>query len=94
MLKAFPDNHSLKLAFESGELDLAFGLSNEMAEELKENDFTTYDYPAGYQYYNFLNLERPHLENLEFRKALNFFTKPKRFYSGASRRRNSYRTFL
>lgn len=53
-----------------------------MAEELKENDFTTYDYPAGYQYYNFLNLERPHLENLEFRKALNFLLNREDFIQG------------
>lgn len=71
MIKAFPDTNALKLAYESGELDLAFGLNNEAAKELKNKGFNAYNYSAGYQYYNFLNLDRPNIEILEFREALN-----------------------
>lgn len=70
VIKAFQDVNALKLAYESGEVDLAFGLSNEVATSLKAQGFKALDFSAGYQYYCFLNLNREHINNLHFRKAL------------------------
>lgn len=70
IIKAFKDGNALKLAYESGEVDLAFGLTNDVAVGLKDKGFKALDYNAGYQYYCFLNLKRDHLNDLHFRKAL------------------------
>jgi len=69
-IKAFQDANALRLAYEAGEVDLAFGLSNEVATSLKEKGFKAYDFSAGYQYYCFLNLNKDHIKDIHFRKAL------------------------
>lgn len=70
IIKAFKDGNALKLAYESGEVDLAFGLTNDVALALKDKGFKALDYNAGYQYYCFLNLKKEHISDLHFRKAL------------------------
>lgn len=70
LIKAFQDANALRLAYEGGEVDVAFGLTNDVATSLKKKGFNALDYSAGYQYYCFLNLNRDHIKDIHFRKAL------------------------
>ena len=69
-IKAFKDINSLKLAYESGEVDLAFGLTGEIAKELKDKKKNVIDFDAAYQYYTFLNLENDILKDPAVREAI------------------------
>lgn len=69
-IKAFKDINALKLAFESNEIDLAFGLTGEVAKELKDKKKNVIDFDAAYQYYTFLNLENEILKDEMVRAAI------------------------
>lgn len=70
VIKAFKDVNALKLAMQSDELDLAFGLTGEVAKQLKDDGKNVIDFPAGYQYYTFLNLGNEALSKEGVREAL------------------------
>lgn len=70
VIKAFKDVNALKLAMQSDELDLAFGLTGEVAKQLKDDGKNVIDFPAGYQYYTFLNMGNEALAKDEVREAL------------------------
>lgn len=59
IIKAFKDLNSLKLAFESGELDLVFGITPEMAKQLKDEGKIIEKIDAGYQYFGITKAEMP-----------------------------------
>lgn len=70
-LKVFNDTAAMQLAFESGEIDIMFGLTPDVANTLKGEGFTVKDYDAGYQYFAFTNLNEGPLSDVQVRKALN-----------------------
>lgn len=70
LVKAFKDESSLKLAYESGELDMAFVISPEIAETLEKQGKNVKNIDAGYQYFAQINLENEKLQDLELRQAL------------------------
>lgn len=55
IIKAISDMASLKLAYESGELDMAFGITPEIADELKNAGKIVQTIDAGYQYFGVFN---------------------------------------
>lgn len=57
IVKAFKDTNSLKLAFESSELDMIFGITPEIAKELKDAGKLIEKIDAGYQYFGILKLD-------------------------------------
>lgn len=70
-LKRFGDAQTMALAFQSGELDLAFGLPSEVVARLKSDpSLTVKSFSVGYQYFAFLNTARPALQNKSVRQAL------------------------
>ncbi|UUP17010.1 ABC transporter substrate-binding protein [Nitratireductor thuwali] len=70
-LRKFGDAQTMALAFETGELDLAFGLPSEVLSRLKANPgLTVKSFPVGYQYFGFLNTERPALSDPLVRQAV------------------------
>ena len=70
-LRRFGDAQTMALAFEAGELDLAFGLPAEVLSRLKANpDLTVKSFAVGYQYFGFLNNERPQLSDVNVRQAI------------------------
>lgn len=70
-LRRFGDAQTMALAFEAGELDLAFGLPSEGLSRLKSNpDLTVKSFPVGYQYFGFINNERPQVSDVKVRQAL------------------------
>lgn len=71
VVKAFQDLATMKLAFESGELDMAFGITPEIAAELKEAGKIVETMNAGYQYFGLLNLKDEILKDDDVREALN-----------------------
>lgn len=69
--KRFGDAQSMALAFEAGELDLAFGLPSEIVPRLKLNPETAIrSFPVGYQYLAFLNTSRDGLKDIKLRQAI------------------------
>lgn len=71
VLRKFGDAQTMALAFEAGELDLAFGLPAESLARLRANpDATVKSFAVGYQYYGFLNSERPALAEVKVRQAI------------------------
>lgn len=58
LIKAFKDVSALKLAFESNDLDMAFGLTPEIAAELKKEGKIIEKIDAGYQYFAILNIPK------------------------------------
>lgn len=69
--KRFGDAQSLALAFEAGELDLAFGLPSEIVPRLKANpDTNVKSFPVGYQYLAFLNTAHEQLKDVKVRQAI------------------------
>ncbi len=56
-LKAFPDVSAMKLAIESEQIDMAFTVTPEVAEMLKEDGVTVKKIDAGYQYFAPVNLK-------------------------------------
>jgi peptide/nickel transport system substrate-binding protein len=70
-LRRFGDAQTMALAFEAGELDLAFGLPPEGLSRLKANpDLSVKSFPVGYQYFGFINNERPQASDLKVRQAI------------------------
>lgn len=70
-LRRFGDAQTMALAFEAGELDLAFGLPSEGLARLKANpDLGVKSFAVGYQYFGFLNTERPALTDAKVRQAI------------------------
>lgn len=72
IIKAFSDIASMKLAYESGELDMAFGLAPDVAKELKEAGKIVETIDAGYQYFGMFNTESAILSDKKVREAINF----------------------
>ena len=70
-IKAFKDINSLKMAFESGEVDLAYGITGDIAKELEKKGKKVINFDAGYQYFTFLNLKNEILADKNVREALN-----------------------
>lgn len=71
IVKAFNDLATMKLAFESGELDMIFGITPEIAEELKTRNKIIEKIDAGYQYFGILNLKSNILSDKKIREAIN-----------------------
>jgi peptide/nickel transport system substrate-binding protein len=70
-LKRFGDAQTMALAFQSGELDLAFGLPSEVAARLtRDPSLTVKSFAVGYQYFAFLNTARPALQDNSVRQAI------------------------
>lgn len=70
-LRRFSDAQTMALAFEAGELDLAFGLPSEGLSRLKANpDLAVKSFPVGYQYFGFINTERPFTSDVRVRQAI------------------------
>ena len=70
-LKVFHDTAAMQQAFESGDIDLMFGLTPEIAEILSGEGFNVKDYDAGYQYFAFTNLQSGPMADQNVRQALN-----------------------
>lgn len=71
MIRKFGDAQAMTLALESGELDLAFGLPSETIARLKRNsDLHVKSFPVGYQYFAWINTQRPILQDVKVRQAL------------------------
>ena len=70
-LKVFRDSAAMQLAFESGEIDIMFGLTPEVADILTGEGFTVKDYDAGYQYFLYTNFTEGALADANVRKAVN-----------------------
>ncbi len=70
-LRRFGDAQTMALAFEAGELDLAFGLPSEMAPRLAaQANLDVKSFTVGYQYMAILNMERPALGDVAVRQAV------------------------
>jgi len=70
-LRRFGDAQTMALAFEAGELDLAFGLPSEMAPRLAaQPGLDVKSFTVGYQYMAILNLERPAMQDVVVRQAI------------------------
>jgi peptide/nickel transport system substrate-binding protein len=70
-LKRFSDAQSLALAFEAGELDLAFNLPVEALPRLRARQgLTVKSFPVAYQYMMWLNTRRVLLADTRVRRAL------------------------
>ncbi len=71
IVKAFEDTSAMKLAFESGEIDMAFNLPVDVSKMLESEKHIVNKFDAGYQYFSFVNLENKTLSDLKVRQALN-----------------------
>ena len=71
IIKAISDMASMKLAFESGELDMAFGITPEIAGELKDEGKIVETIDAGYQYFSVLNTATGIMSDKSVREAIN-----------------------
>lgn len=71
-LRAFKDVTALKLAFESGDIDMAFTVTPDVAELLKKDGKMVKSIPAGYQYFGMCNLKDGALKDPKVREALNY----------------------
>lgn len=71
VVKVFQDAGAMKLAFESGEIDIAFTVTPDVADMLEAEGKTVKNIDAGYQYFAILNLKTPALGELAVRQALN-----------------------
>jgi peptide/nickel transport system substrate-binding protein len=70
-LRRFGDAQTMALAFEAGELDIAFGLPAEGLSRLKANPGVAIkSFPVGYQYFGFINNERPAVSDVKVRQAI------------------------
>ena len=70
-LKCFKDTASMQQAFEAGEIDMAFTVTNEIAEDLEAKGFTVKNFDAGYQYFAIPNIARAPLSDANVVKAVN-----------------------
>lgn len=69
-LMCFKDTTSMQQAFESGEIDMAFTVTNEIAEELEARGYTVKNFDAGYQYFLIPNLAKAPLNDPNVVKAI------------------------
>lgn len=70
-LKCFKDTASMQQAFEAGEIDMAFTVTNEIAEDLEAKGFTVKNFDAGYQYFAIPNIAKAPLNDANVVKAVN-----------------------
>ena len=68
---SFVDESQKKLALESGELDVAYTFTKEVADMLEAEGIRTVQYDAGYQYFVHVNLEDEATSELAVRQAIN-----------------------
>ena len=69
-LLCFKDTTSMQQAFEAGEIDMAFTVTNEIAEDLEARGFTVKNFDAGYQYFAIPNLSKAPLNDPNVVKAI------------------------
>ncbi|MGL5440127.1 MAG: ABC transporter substrate-binding protein [Filifactoraceae bacterium] len=69
-IKAFSDLNTLKLAFESEEIDIAFPISTESKDSLVNAGKIIKSIDAGYQYFAFANLKKSPMSDKNIRKAI------------------------
>ncbi len=70
-LRRIADAQALALAYEAGELDLAFGLPSEVLPRLQADpELTVKSFPVGYQYFAFLNTSHDQLADRRVRQAI------------------------
>lgn len=60
----------MQQAFESGEIDMAFTVTNEIAEDLENKGLTVKNFDAGYQYFAIPNLAKAPLDDPNVVKAI------------------------
>lgn len=70
-LLCFKDTASMQQAFEAGEIDMAFTVTNEIAEDLEAKGFTVKNFDAGYQYFAIPNIAKAPLNDANVVKAVN-----------------------
>ena len=70
-LKVFNDSATMQQAFQSGEIDIMFGLTPEVAKTLASEGYTVKNFDAGYQYFAFTNLASGAMSDQNVRKAVN-----------------------
>ncbi|MBQ3333999.1 MAG: ABC transporter substrate-binding protein [Eubacteriaceae bacterium] len=70
-LKCFKDTSSMQTAFESGEIDMAFTITAEMAKDLQNKGHTVNNFDAGYQYFAMVNTANGALKDAKVREAVN-----------------------
>ena len=70
-LLVFQDTASMQQAFESGEIDMAFTVTPEIAATLEDEGFTVKTIDAGYQYFSIVNLQNEPLDDDNVRQAIN-----------------------
>lgn len=71
IIKAFQDISAMKMAYEAGELDMAFGITPEIAEELRKAGKLVETIDAGYQYFGLINTKSEFLSDKLVREAIN-----------------------
>jgi peptide/nickel transport system substrate-binding protein len=71
VIKVFKDAGAMQLAFESGEIDMAFTVTPDVALILKDKGHIVKDIDAGYQYFAIVNLTHEPLGDLGVREAVN-----------------------
>lgn len=70
-IRTFKDASALKLAFESGDIDMAFTVTPDVADMLTNEGKTVKTIPAGYQYFGMCNLKEGPMADPAVRKAIN-----------------------
>lgn len=81
IIKAFKDVTSMKLAVESGEIDMAFTVSPEVSKMLKGKNVVVKTIDAGYQYFAPINLKGV-LKDKDVRKAIDLALNREDFIKG------------
>ena len=66
----FQDTAAMQQAFEGGEIDMAFTVTPQIAEQLQGEGYTVNTFDAGYQYFSVVNLQKAPLDDANVRKAL------------------------
>lgn len=70
-IRRFADTQAMALAFENGEVDLAFSVPIETLPRLRaRRDTTVKSFPVGYQYMMWMNTSRPGLDDPLVRRAI------------------------
>lgn len=70
-IKLFKDESSMKLAYQAGELDMAFTVTPEAARLLESENHIVKTINAGYQYFGIVNLDSKILKDKAIREAIN-----------------------
>lgn len=71
VIKVFKDTNAMKLAYESGDIDMAFTITPEVAEMLEQQGDLVKSIDAGYQYFAIVNMAKKPLDDINVRRALN-----------------------